>query len=62
MVQLLGHLDLVLDGERESLLLRAVAQDRVEDVDLRRDVGQVVVVRCHVMTTVAMTVHALVVV
>ena len=50
-VELLGHLDLVLDGQRKTLLLGAVTQDRVEDVDLRRDLGEVVVVRCHVVPT-----------
>jgi len=43
-VELLGHLDLVLDGQRQTLLLRTVSQDRVEDVNLRRDVREVVVV------------------
>ena len=35
-VELLGHRQLVLDGERDALELGAVAQRRVEDLDARR--------------------------
>ena len=43
-VELLGHPQLVVDGERQPLLLAAVAQRRVEDVDGLGELGQRVVV------------------
>ena len=39
-VQLLGHPQLVVHGEREALLLAAVTQRGVEDVDRLRQVGR----------------------
>ena len=36
-VELLGHLELVLDGEADPLELRAVAQRRVEDLYVARE-------------------------
>ena len=45
MVELLGHAQLVVDRERQPLLLAAVAQDRVEDVDRLGELGHHVVVR-----------------
>ena len=43
-VELLGHPQLVVDRERQPLLLAAVAQDGVEDVDRLGQVGHDVVV------------------
>jgi hypothetical protein len=37
MVELLGDAQLVVDGERDALLLRAVPQRRVVDVDRDRE-------------------------
>ena len=39
-VELLGHPELVVDRERQALLLAAVAQDGVEDVDRLGKLGQ----------------------
>ena len=43
-VELLGHPELVVDGQGQALLLGAVAQGGVEDVDRVGQVGQVEVV------------------
>ncbi len=44
MVELLGHPELVVDGQRQTLLLRAVAQGGVEDVHRLGQGGEVEVV------------------
>ena len=45
MVELLGHPQLVVDREGQALLLAAVAQDGVEDVDGLGQLGDGEVVR-----------------
>ena len=50
MIELLGHPELVVDGERQPLLLAAVAQDGVEDVDRLGQLGHVEVVRVGAVT------------
>ena len=53
-VELLGHPKLVVDGERQPLLLAAVTQDGVEDVDRLGQLGHGEVMR---VRTVSVGVH-----